>query len=239
MSQQAEHYVYVLFRANGIPFYVGMGKGSRWMQHEKTAKTGKTHKDKVVRLMVSLGQEIPKVKVVEGLTADQAFEVEKQLIKAIGRHPHGPLANGTDGGEGHTNPSAEARAKLSAVHQNRTYRSGFKMSDEAKAKVSKAKMGNSLSPDARARIAAKLRGSKLSDETKRKLSVAHTGMKFTPEHRANMSKAKMLQNLRPETLQKRSIALTGQKRTAEQKAKMRASRLAYLAKSPNSQGIIL
>jgi len=46
------HYVYVLCRANGTPFYVGKGVGRRVFSHESEARTTRrlTHKLVVIRL---------------------------------------------------------------------------------------------------------------------------------------------------------------------------------------------
>jgi hypothetical protein len=237
MENTKNCYVYILFRETDLPFYVGKGSGDRWNDHERHEhKRGKTHKDKIVRYMLRNNLPIRKVKFAVGLTHEASLFLEKVLIEKIGRHPIGPLANGTDGGEGHSNPSLEARAKLSAAHKGHKYHLGRKNTPETIARMSAAKMGNCPSPEAREKIRQKLTGRHPTEETRKKLADAKIGTKFTEEHRANMSKAKMKENLKPETLEKRSKALTGQKRTPEAKAKMRESRLRYLASQRGGEG---
>jgi hypothetical protein len=85
MENVKECYVYILFRENGLPFYVGKGSGDRWNDHERREhKKGKTHKDKIVRYMLRNNLSIRKVKFAEGLTHEAALFLEKVLIKKIG-----------------------------------------------------------------------------------------------------------------------------------------------------------
>jgi len=74
------------------------------MEHEKTSDRVNWLKNEMIeRTWIMLG-EIPKIKVRENLSEDEAFTVEVALIAAIGRQDlgRGPLLNLTDGGEGAT-----------------------------------------------------------------------------------------------------------------------------------------
>jgi hypothetical protein len=53
-------YVYVLFRPNGQPFYVGKGLGRRVFNHEMEARNTsiKTHKLNVIRAIIRQGGQI-------------------------------------------------------------------------------------------------------------------------------------------------------------------------------------
>ena len=112
---RADFYVYILFRPNGHPCYVGKGKGYRWRAHYR----GKTrHNPHLRSIIINAGDEIPCVIIRSSLTEEEAFEIERAFIAAIGRREDGgPLVNLTDGGEGRSGSvaTAEAREKMSAI----------------------------------------------------------------------------------------------------------------------------
>src|ERR1700722_10246381 len=97
---RSDFYVYVLFRENGSPFYIGKGCGRRWFSHEAEAKKlAITPKLAIIRKMLSNNLDIPKIKVHENLDAETALAYEVALIAAVGRFPYGPLVNQTQGGD--------------------------------------------------------------------------------------------------------------------------------------------
>jgi hypothetical protein len=114
----AKFYVYLLFRPNGVPFYVGKGIGRRVFNHEAEARntSNKTHKLNVIRAIIksggTIGYSIPRV--FDDEAEAHAYEVE--LINTFGRHDlkRGPLTNQTDGGEGVIGLSDETRLKKAA-----------------------------------------------------------------------------------------------------------------------------
>jgi len=110
------HYVYVLLRSPGLPFYVGKGSVSkgvaRVFQHEAEARTdAKSYKLNIIRVLAR--QKNALLYAFDGYFDDErmALARERHLIQSIGRHDlkTGPLANLTDGGEGESNPSEESR----------------------------------------------------------------------------------------------------------------------------------
>jgi len=108
------YYVYVKFRPrDGSPCYVGKGCGGRAWDHDKY-DTGNQHLQRIIK---KVGGPIPTVIFREELTEQEAYDLEKILIKAIGRAcDGGPLCNMTDGGEGMSAgyvPSEETRKKQS------------------------------------------------------------------------------------------------------------------------------
>src|ERR1700732_3623 len=94
-------YVYLLFRINGTPCYVGKGKDDRWNDHERSKRFKNNFLKGIVAEAKVAGLDLPKVKIQEGLTEEAAHELECLLIKVIGRRNigTGPLVNLTDGGE--------------------------------------------------------------------------------------------------------------------------------------------
>ncbi len=111
-------YVYILFRPDGSPLYVGKGKGRRWLEHGLPSRVGRSsYLQKVINKAREQGLELPRLKLAENLTEQKAFEYERAFIAAIGRVAHGgPLANLTDGGEGASGAifTDDHRSKLSA-----------------------------------------------------------------------------------------------------------------------------
>lgn len=96
-------YIYILFRLNGIPCYIGKGKGNRWLVHESKHeyKCSNIHLRNIIKQAKKVGKGLPKIKLRENLTEDEALALEVIFIKAIGREKDGgPLVNATDGGDG-------------------------------------------------------------------------------------------------------------------------------------------
>ena len=117
---QLEFYVYIHFRNDdGLPFYVGKGRGNRaWRTDGRSVQWN--------RIVAKHGLKVEILKV--NLSETDAFELEKSTILALGR---GFLCNHTNGGEGVSGwtPSDETKARMSAAQLGR------KHSDAAKAKM--------------------------------------------------------------------------------------------------------
>lgn len=175
---RADFYVYVFFRPNGIPCYVGKGHGRRWERHEKVGKPERGYNTRLNRIIALAGGSLPKIKVRENLTEKDAFETERSLIAAIGRADRklGPLVNLTDGGEGSTGTvvSEATRAKFRAR----------KFSAATRAQMSASGSGRPHAPEHVEKVAAAQRGKpKASGHTS--LMAYHANM--TPEQRAARS----------------------------------------------------
>src|SRR5471030_1915911 len=115
LRQNKRHYVYVLCRPDGKPFYVGKGVGNRCLNHEAEARTTTrlTHKLNVIRNLHRRGLLIHyRLESFNDEEVD-AHARERFLIQTFGRHDlkKGPLTNQTDGGEGESNPSEESRQR--------------------------------------------------------------------------------------------------------------------------------
>ena len=185
-------YVYLLFRMNGIPCYVGKGKEDRWLDHERSrlSRTNR-HLGNIIKQARSLGKELPKIKLAEGLTEEKAFEIERLFIATIGREAHGgPLVNLTDGGDGISGLvfTAEHRANISSSHK------GLKRSETTKRKMSEKAKGRIFSKEHCTNISAALVGKKKkpwSEEFRAKYkslnNPGHTGHQHSEKTRMEMS----------------------------------------------------
>jgi hypothetical protein len=109
------HYVYVLCRSDGTPFYVGKGVKNRCFNHEAEAANTErlTHKLNVIRAMRRRQEAIGYCIESSFQSEVEAHARERYLIELFGRYDRkvGPLTNQTDGGEGASNPSEESRER--------------------------------------------------------------------------------------------------------------------------------
>lgn len=160
-QERRDFYVYVIFRLDGSPCYVGKGQRDRWKQHARGS-----HNPHLRRLYESAGGVLPIAKIREGLPNSEACEIEIALIRAIGRGRNGPLTNRTDGGEGllGNSPSEETRQK------KRLKLAGRKRPPEIGAAVRAA--WSNISPQRRLNMRAAQLGHKATDETRLKQSIA-------------------------------------------------------------------
>jgi hypothetical protein len=171
-------YVYVYFRPDGSPCYIGKGKGSRW-------KKFMGHNQSVRDLAKNSSGELPCVIIREGLSEKEAFDIEMAFVKAIGRNQ---LLNGTDGGE--RPPSQTGRNHTASTKSiMRERKIGKPLSAEHRSTISAALSGRGMSEETRKKISETRKGVVFSEETKRKLSVAKIGTKIPDAVRAKMSAA--------------------------------------------------
>jgi hypothetical protein len=207
-----EYYVYVLFRETGVPFYVGMGKGDRWLSHEKRSSIIKiSEKNSIIRRVLSILGEVPKVKVAENLTRDQASKIEIALIRLLGRKPEGFLVNRTSGGEIGFEHNEETRKRLSDFRKeySATLKGKKSISDGQKRRyenplereasrirgleISSRPGMLELYREAQTRpyvVEKRLethKGKKRSDESKQKMSLAQTNRFSDPKERERIS----------------------------------------------------
>lgn len=131
----------------------------------------------------------------EGLTLEEACGAEIALIAELGTlAPNG--YNICTGGKGATGfkPSDETRARMSESHKKR-------QADPAlRERISKALKGREKTPEHLAKIAAALKGQSPTEETKAKLREANLGKKQSPEtiekRRRKMQGRKLPEHLR-------------------------------------------
>lgn len=161
MSEKPEFYVYVVYRKDGIPCYVGKGKGRRSDHHFKF-----THNKHLKNILKCESDQISIKKISENLYEEEAFSLEKSLIKKFGRRDlgNGPLVNLTDGGDGQSGiiKTKETREKLSKSLK------GKKRSEEHCRKLSESKKGMKRTLESRIKQSETMKG-KLRPEVSKKL----------------------------------------------------------------------
>jgi hypothetical protein len=114
-------YVYGNYIFEYEPFYVGKGHGRRYKRHLNKSNyiKSKTHKNNRIKFLIENNYNIEIIKVRENLSESDAFLLEIDLIREIGRYDIGigPLCNHTDGGEGSTGGERKTKGKtLEEIH---------------------------------------------------------------------------------------------------------------------------
>jgi NUMOD3 motif len=151
-------YVYLYEDEKGVPIYVGRGQGTRIRHHLRyTALYARKrphpfhHK---LRSILEKGFKPKFYKVKEGLTAEEANNLEIELIKKIGRKDLGlgTLLNLCDGGEGLLNMSESHKSIIRQTH------TGKVNSIETKRRMSVAKKGIRLTDEHKLNLSKSLKG---------------------------------------------------------------------------------
>ena len=155
------------------PFYIGKGKNKQIDSHLKESFKWSSNRLKL-NMINNIKRETSnnpvRFKYKENLTEQEAFNLERIMIKTIGRRDkeEGPLTNLTDGGEG---PS------------------GFIHSIETRKKISIATSGSNNPMYGKTGEENPNYGKNISIETRNKISVANKGKTRTLESRIKMSNA--------------------------------------------------
>ena len=168
-------YVYRYDGKDGLPYYMGKGKGKRCFRHNKKGQ-------------VNAPLDDARVIIFRGFTEASALAVERFWIKVYGRrwNKTGILRNKVSGGSGREGyvHSAEVKANMS------TSRKGRGISQDTRAKISLALKGRTLSQSHRANLSTALKGHTCSSDAKAKMSTAGKGRVRSPDHCMNISIAK-------------------------------------------------
>ena len=146
-------YVYAHQRkSDGECFYIGKGKGKR--AYSKQGRSNYWH-----RIVNKHGYKV--VILVNGISEEKAFALEKSFIEQIGRKN---LCNATNGGEGISGYvySEESKQKMS--------NKSFKHTEEYKTKMSKIMTGKKLDENAKQKISNSKKGNNFA-----------LGLKHSPE----------------------------------------------------------
>jgi len=254
-----QYYIYIYLDPTNVPFYVGKGRGYRYLvsSHLQKDHGNKFLQNKILKVGIdNIKIEFPQ----KDLTELESFDLEKQYIQRIGRRDkgQGPLCNLTNGGEG-PSLSEETKRKISEAHIGLQAGDKHPMYGKNHSEISKQKISKALKD---INCGWWNKGLKRSEETKQKISKALTG-KFigsqspmygyspSKETRRKMSEAKKGKPsnrkvkksgpLSEETKRKMSEAHKGipswnkgKKMSEEFKRKMRDTTLRYWRKNANN-----
>ena len=195
-ARMNEFFVYEHWRPDtGVCFYVGKGKGDRARSMRRKGR----HRY-VTNKLAGLGL-VPEVRMIaEGLSEQDAFQLERELIAKHGRQDRGlgNLVNSTDGGDGRAGwkASPETRAKIAAKLMGNTNFAGKVCSPEHREKIAAAQRGRVMSDEQRAKVSAAKKGCKgtfagknHSLESRAKMAASHAGSKKSEETRRKMSES--------------------------------------------------
>lgn len=178
--------VYALFGSDdGHIRYIGQTKRNlkvRLGAHLSVAKRGRTRRDAWIRSVLNRGAQVLIVELrreAVWCATEVALILEYTKLGA-------DLVNGTSGGDGVRDPSAEVRGKISAA------RKGQRLSAERRAEISARMKAAGIPAEHRAKMIAGVRAAYAArgQEISAALSLALTGMTFSQERCANISAAK-------------------------------------------------
>lgn len=192
-----DYYVYVIYRPDGSPCYVGKGRGKRLQQHY-----WRSSNQQLECLLAANNRSLESQKVAENISHTDALAIEMSLIRDIGRTcDGGPLFNKAIGGHGSF---------------------GHIASDETKRKISVAAKGRKMSQQ----IRENQRGKVFSPETREKMRAAKLGRRLSDSHRAAIGAAHRGTRRDPEWGKKISTSKMGHRQSEATKAKISATKLA-------------
>jgi hypothetical protein len=185
-SNERRFYVYLWLRSKDSehgsrlsPYYVGKGSNDRaFCRHGRVCPAPKNHEYIVF--------------VQEGLTEDEAFNLERFCIALYGRIDQGTgiLRNLTDGGEG---PSGYrhtilTRRVLSEKLKGRpSWWNGKTHKTESRLKMSQSARGRKQSPESIEKRRQAMLGQKRSEETRRRIAEVRTGQTHSEETKQKIS----------------------------------------------------
>jgi len=232
-------YVYGKYKFDYEPFYVGKGSGRRFRVHlyNHKLKRNKYNNNKIKKISKFIGKNNLPIVIIDCSCEKEAFELEKKLIKLIGRADlgEGTLTNLTDGGEGVSGHkhSKETRRKMSKSKEGFVpWNAGMRYSEEGRKKMREIRIGKKCSEETKRKMSEAAKGEKnhnfgkpLSEETKRKLSEANKGEKnpMYGRHLVPWNKGKT-NVYSEETIRKMSEAKKGKMSTKETRKKMSEAR---------------
>lgn len=215
-----DFYVYVVFRENGIPCYVGKGCKKRFLVHQ--SRSSNSHLRSIAKKAAG---ELPVVKVRENLTETEAFEIEIAFIRAIGRKKDGgPLVNLTDGGGIVSGLSPESLAAKAAAAKRAMQNPEFRAAAIERLEASRDKLNEiRKTPEFKQKLRDAHLGRALPDNQKENIRKAHLGQKRSEGAKQAMKEAAVKRFSDPAERKKISDAKKGIKFTDEHRRNLSLS----------------
>jgi hypothetical protein len=186
-KNERRFYVYAYLRSKDsehgkklTPYYIGKGSNNRaFCRHQRACPA--PQKDEHI------------VFVQEGLTEDEAFNLERYCIGLYGRIDQntGILRNLTDGGDGPSGYKHTLATRLCLSEKLKGRASWWKgktHSKESRVKMSKSAQGRKQSREAIEKKRKALLGLKRSEETRRKIAEIRTGTTHSEETKQKISR---------------------------------------------------
>lgn len=177
--------VYMLYKDDGTPFYVGAGNNRRIDNHIG-GSGGRASVNEIITEHRNRGSEISHDIVATYGTKEEAFAAEIKLIATIGKiSDGGTLVNVTDGGAGVKGYKATENSNLKNSQRGRD-----RFSDPLERKrISEATRKAMLDPSIRAKISAKLKSKWKDEDFAQRQRDSHTGIKDSESTKENKSKS--------------------------------------------------
>lgn len=177
--------LYILFKDDGTPFYVGAGNDRRIANHFSGCG-GRPLVDVVIKEHRLRGSEISFTVVESYVNDDEAYDAEVNLISLIGKEiDGGTLVNITDGGKGVSGYKSSPKQ----ISDN-SKRGIVRFSDpHERSKISIATREAMADPKVRKNISDKLLAKWQDPDFINKQVASHTGIKDTVDTKVNKSKA--------------------------------------------------
>jgi len=188
------NYEYEDHKFKNLPFYIGKGKDKRMFAGQTRRKSNLFKYNKIQKLKRH-GLKPIALKHTEYLTEQETFDLEKKMIKTIGRRDkeQGPLTNLDDGGLGCSGyiKSEEFKKKLSEASKGENGPNwGKHLSEETKNKLRQVNIGKHLSEETKRKLSEANKGKNhpnwgkhLSQKTIDKIRKSQIGKKLSEEHK--------------------------------------------------------
>ena len=188
------NYIYIVFKPDGIPAYVGKGSGARYKRHDSRAKNNRHYEN----IYKKYGQRLQVLVVARRLSESAAYAIERFLTNRIGIECEGgPLVNCGHGGYG--GPSGIRRGddwckvrsqRAQQLWQNPEYRRKMLCPDRARS-GNKTERTQTFKDQMSQRLMGNTHtlGMRHTDDAKAKMSAAQKGKKKSASHRAKIAES--------------------------------------------------